>query len=208
MLWRSSQAVESAKVAKPAKRPPKPKVADSISAGNASLSAEQHGNLAVSGELPGRTDPGNCAKKCAKLGTCAHCGAPFRLKQKEPGVFTRFCSHACVDASRRGQTHPKFISPPAERAERVRANGLINKRLKLGIIRRPAWCEACGKRAKVEACHVDYAQPHVVAWCCHSCHMLSHFNPAQAAVLRTLAKPRGPEPRRLYRRSAGGGAPC
>src|SRR5688500_12462626 len=46
--------------------------------------------------------------------------------------------------------------PPSTKEERVRANGLINKRIKLGRIIRPDFCQKCGARCRADAHHTDY----------------------------------------------------
>jgi hypothetical protein len=67
--------------------------------------------------------------------------------------------------------------PESTRAERIRANGLINSWVRRGRIVRPKHCETCGCRCKPDGHHRDYSQPEMVVWLCRSCHMAEHQRP-------------------------------
>lgn len=106
---------------------------------------------------------------------CETCGRKFsrklKLSRKTSG---RFCSHSCSTTFRRGKPLPDFITPESDKALRVRANGLVNKRLKLGWFAKPTGCMKCGKRQPLDSHHTDYNKPQDVYWLCRSCHMTAH----------------------------------
>jgi len=60
------------------------------------------------------------------------------------------------------------------RAEKLRANALVNKRVRRGRLARPTACTHCGKEGRVDAHHEDYAKPADIEWLCRSCHMKRH----------------------------------
>jgi len=63
----------------------------------------------------------------------------------------------------------------AEKPQRVRANGLVNMRVRRGMLNRPDACTQCGRKGKVDAHHEDYAAKEAVEWLCRSCHMKRHW---------------------------------
>lgn len=58
--------------------------------------------------------------------------------------------------------------------EKRNATAILNNRIRNGQIRKPETCEACGKRAKVDGHHTDYAKPLSVRWVCRQCHKDIH----------------------------------
>lgn len=145
-------------------------------------------------------DRGNLRTSDGRRGVasrCVHCGKdyvarpPRNYRNQKPG---RYCSHDCFHASateRNAELQRQFIHQTDDAAKKVRANGLINKRIKDGMIARPKACERCGKTGRVDACHIDYDRPDVVTFACRSCHMKSHYDPAIDAEIQALAKTRG-----------------
>ena len=69
--------------------------------------------------------------------------------------------------------------PESDRPGRVRANGLINMRVRRGRLDRPTACTQCGKTARVDGHHEDYAKPADIEWLCRSCHMKRHHKRKQ-----------------------------
>lgn len=114
---------------------------------------------------------------------CEQCRRPFYFRRANrptsvnPG---KFCSQECSNESRRGVVpgaSKSFITPESDKAQRVRANGLINKRLRLGWFSKPAMCMCCRVQPTRDSHHVDYAKPDEVHWLCRSCHMKAHQRP-------------------------------
>jgi hypothetical protein len=108
--------------------------------------------------------------------TCPTCAqeywtVPSRLKIGRG----KFCSAKCA-----GYTH-EVTTPPSEKIARVRANGLINERIKAGTLKRPDSCQQCGKAGRVDAHHEDYSKPDAVEFLCRSCHMKRHHKPRKQA---------------------------
>jgi hypothetical protein len=106
---------------------------------------------------------------------CEQCGVnPCKRGGK------RFCSPACQSAwqrvSRVGVKRAAYITPPSTAPERIRANGLINMRLRRGHITKPDRCDRCRLQKRLDSHHPDYAQPDLVAWLCRSCHMQAHHS--------------------------------
>jgi hypothetical protein len=104
---------------------------------------------------------------------CRACGQPFTPDvsnvRKGRGFF---CSVQCSNATRLG----RFVAgyDQDDKARRVRANGLVNKRIKLGHLKRPDRCERCGERSRTDGHHPDYSRPLDVVFLCRSCHMRLH----------------------------------
>ena len=71
------------------------------------------------------------------------------------------------------------VTPESEPAERIRANGLVNMRVRRGAMARPDRCTQCGNRGRVDAYHEDYSKPDAVEWLCRSCHMKRHWKKVQ-----------------------------
>jgi hypothetical protein len=106
----------------------------------------------------------------AYVRVCEHCGGEY-VRPKNRG---RFCSYECCYKARTGKPLKGFTTPDSEREERIRANGLINKRLKMGWFTKPTACMKCGAAKRLDSHHTDYSKPDHVFWLCRSCHMLAH----------------------------------
>jgi hypothetical protein len=108
---------------------------------------------------------------------CAHCIGEFTPNRKSKGGKNRgtYCSRKCAAHAPRNRDKGLF-TPISTKAERVRANGLVNKRIKLGWMLRPTSCMWCDKSCKPDSHHPDYQQPDLVVWLCRSCHMKAHRN--------------------------------
>jgi hypothetical protein len=86
----------------------------------------------------------------------------------------RFCSPACTAEARRGKPVEGFVTPESEKAQRIRANGFVNMRLRRGFFEKPKACMKCGKVGRLDSHHTDYSKPEEVYWLCRSCHMTAH----------------------------------
>lgn len=63
----------------------------------------------------------------------------------------------------------------------------VQRAIKRGDLVRPTVCEECGKTAKIEAAHFDYAKPLEVRWLCRSCHSLEdHARPKTRPTITRL----------------------
>jgi hypothetical protein len=116
---------------------------------------------------------------------CRSCGASFHpsLDAVSRGGGW-YCSHPC--RSRAPRNFTSFKTPESTKEERVRANGLVNKRLKLGWFTRPTHCQKCGAEKKLDTHHPDYSKPDEVLFLCRSCHMNAHHDPSTVARLRPI----------------------
>ncbi len=115
--------------------------------------------------------------------TCAGCGSAYMAREYERRMGRgKYCSRRC--ASRAGGHRlalmPKSI-PHATPAEKIRAHGLINSRIKRGVVVRPDSCQECMRACKPDAHHEDYHKPDQVEFLCRSCHMKRHHKPMSAA---------------------------
>jgi hypothetical protein len=123
--------------------------------------------------------------------TCIQCGCTFPARADRPA---QYCGRECFHKASAGKGIsglPRYIHHSDDAAKKIRANGLINRRIKLGIITRPKQCELCGKVGKVDACHHDYDKPDVVTFACRQCHARSHYNREVEARLIARARSRG-----------------
>lgn len=113
------------------------------------------------------------------LKTCESCQKPFDAEEKEVRRGrARFCSRPCLYTWQTGKPPEGFTRPESTKAERVRANGLINSRIQAERIAKPEFCMKCGKAKRLDGHHLDYTKPEEVFWLCRSCHMKVHFNVA------------------------------
>lgn len=113
--------------------------------------------------------------------TCAVCTRPFKARARDvaKGRGTT-CSRPCRHVYVGRLIAAKFHRPEATKAERVRANGLVNARIKSGAMVRPDTCSKCGKPCKPDGAHDDYLKKAEVRWLCRSCHMKEHYQPKAA----------------------------
>lgn len=110
---------------------------------------------------------------------CQKCGSPFQPTIRELSRPNRgkYCSVECAN-SMRGQTSAAgFMTPPSTKTERIRANGLVNMRIRRGGLTRPEHCVSCGRKARLDMQHPDYSRPDLVAFLCRSCHQFAHRRP-------------------------------
>ena len=132
--------------------------------------------------------------RAGRSAICAHCNGVFVVRLDRT---TRYCSRDCYRADTKGKPiapRADFIHQSDDAAKKIRANGLINKRIKIGMIERPAKCELCNITGRVDACHIDYDRPDVVTFACRSCHMRSHYDREVEARLIARAESRGGPP--------------
>ena len=70
---------------------------------------------------------------------------------------------------------PNWTSPPATRAQRIRASSVLARAVRSGKILRPRRCEDCGVIPKrIHGHHEDYNKPLAVIWVCSMCHRRRH----------------------------------
>lgn len=113
-----------------------------------------------------------CASSRRKIRFCVLCGGPIKARNAK-----MFCSHACHNAWKAGRKLDYFHTPNSTKADRMRANGIVNKRIRLGQFNRPKTCMVCGKGGcRICAHHADYSKPNYVHFLCSSCHMKSHVD--------------------------------
>lgn len=108
--------------------------------------------------------------------SCPVCGKQFfaepnRLRKG----WDRHCSLECGRIGRKAG----FVTPESTKAERLRANGLVNMRLRRGWFTRPKACQVCGTDARrLDMHHRDYSKPEEVHFLCRGCHIRVHRNAA------------------------------
>lgn len=125
---------------------------------------------------------------------CEECGKLFQSRIDKIRLgHGKFCGAKCANTFR-----GKMATAAGDRAEKIRANGLINERIKRGEMFRPEACENCGRAGRVDAHHPDYCQPETIVFLCRSCHAKAHHHPEIAASVATLAYSR------VTRRQKGG----
>lgn len=61
--------------------------------------------------------------------------------------------------------------------ERSRANHLVRKAVKDGLLVRPRACLKCGGGGRIEASHSDYSRPYDIEWLCVQCHATKDDRP-------------------------------
>jgi hypothetical protein len=123
---------------------------------------------------------------------CRQCGVKFTRPQKKR--HAKYCSPACCNADRVGKPAPGFITPESTKQQRIAANGLVNKRLKLGWFTKPTTCTKCGHTARLDSHHADYSKPEQVYWLCRSCHVLAHRDADYLRGCRPFMAIRRPSP--------------
>jgi hypothetical protein len=113
--------------------------------------------------------------------TCASCGTGFVRKASEArNGGPSYCSRACFHASMRGKIRTDFETPESTRKDRIRAQGLVNSRVKRGLLARKCQCEECGDVGRMDAHHEDYTKPDMVEWLCRKCHTKRHWQKKSA----------------------------
>ena len=123
--------------------------------------------------------------------TCKHCGIVFQAKASlvKRGVGGNFCTALCAAKSQKRLG--VFVAPVASKAEKLRANGLINMRIRRGKLVRPTVCSECSIVCKTVAHHEDYSKPDEVEWLCRRCHGKRHVlpQPVESASKAARARP-------------------
>ena len=130
---------------------------------------------------------------------CERCHKPYRV-QRLRGE-RRLCS-SCRGAVGIANG-PAPFTPQSSSADRVRANGLINKRIKLGKIDRPGQCQHCAKPGKTDGHHPDYSKPDLIVFLCRSCHMKAHRDKTFEVEVAAKASSTGAVNQRASHRSSG-----
>jgi len=59
---------------------------------------------------------------------------------------------------------------------KLKARSLLRVGLIWNKIKKPNYCEHCGKKRKLEGHHEDYDKPREVIWLCNECHNILHRN--------------------------------
>jgi hypothetical protein len=136
------------------------------------------------GRIRGRAPVSERAQPHPDERTCAICRGKFHptIDAVSRGMGF-YCSQRC--RSRAPRPPSTFRTPESTKAERVRANGLVNMRIRRGAMKRPKACQFCGKVGRVDAHHPDYQQPDLVAFLCRSDHMRCHND---ASFEKTVAE--------------------
>lgn len=114
--------------------------------------------------------------------TCHVCSVTFHI----PAFRARqgrgqTCSRRCKMIAARDAITTIVVTPTSTVAERIRAQGLVNHRVKAGKMPRPDRCQQCAKVGRVDGHHEDYSRPAEVEWLCRSCHMKRHHKPQKKA---------------------------
>jgi len=139
------------------------------------------------------------ARKPSDIGVvCERCQTPYRV-QRLRGE-RRLCA-SCRGAVGIANGLAPF-TPESTSADRVRANGLINKRIKLGKIDRPGQCQHCAKPSKTDGHHPDYSKPELIVFLCRSCHMKAHRDKAFEAEVAAKASSTGAVDHRASHRAS------
>jgi hypothetical protein len=68
--------------------------------------------------------------------------------------------------------HQKYYQLHKEKVKEQSHLRYLKNAVKLGHIIRPAHCQECGLKQKVEGHHADYTKPFEVDWLCKKCHSL------------------------------------
>lgn len=137
--------------------------------------------------------------------SCDGCGTTYAVSRHyRHGRYEQKLCAKCrgrVGGSRSAQT---FTTPESTKAERVRANGLVNMRLRKGWFTKPDACMNCGKIGKVDMEHPDYSKPGEVLFVCRSCHVRAHHNRSIFDHLTPIDTAAGHENREWWVKTEGG----
>ena len=62
-----------------------------------------------------------------------------------------------------------------------KAHRNLERNVKKGTVKKPMQCQCCGKKARLEAHHMDYDRELEVIWLCVSCHRQYHLGKTKTA---------------------------
>lgn len=106
---------------------------------------------------------------------CLCCGKVFQARSRSVKVGRgKFCSMSC-NGKVAGRISNARRTRGATHQQQVRVGGLVNRRVRQGLLDKPNICENCGKAKPLDGHHDDYSKPYEVKWLCRSCHMKHHF---------------------------------
>jgi len=107
-----------------------------------------------------------CSSECRRADRpqtfkdCASCGKRFGPLAY---LSAQFCSYRCKVVAQSTGIKKRWVgTKEATRAQRRVAYAIQTVR--------PSVCEECGKSARIEAAHYNYAEPLRVRWLCKGCH--------------------------------------
>lgn len=113
---------------------------------------------------------------------CTACGEFFAADRfyKDPRRVDGLKSH-CKPCFATSSKHPERLDKERARARsknkslEARVRALVNRAVKLDLLKRPETCPSCSSAARrVEAHHADYSKPLDVTWLCSQCHADAH----------------------------------
>ena len=95
-----------------------------------------------------------------------HSQRVYKQKKRKSGEWGQHRGDRTAQSARYTARYP----------ERCRANGRVQYALQTGKLRKPTYCEICGRKTKLHAHHEDYDKPLDVIWVCWLCHNGIHMN--------------------------------
>lgn len=117
---------------------------------------------------------------------CEDCGVTYTVtRRRDYRALQRLCA-TCKGRKGQRAVQASFVTPESTKAQRLRANAIINRRIKLGWFVPPDRCQKCGSKRNVESHHPDYSRPGEVVWICRRHHVLCHHNLSVIAGLEVM----------------------
>lgn len=108
--------------------------------------------------------------------TCEECKQPYFVTRVRHDRGRRLCA-SCRGKAGQAKAQSHFVCPDSEEAERIRAQGLVNKRLRLKWFDKPTTCCKCGNpHRRMIGHHQNYKKPDQVHWVCPGCHRRVHLD--------------------------------
>lgn len=113
---------------------------------------------------------------------CEDCRKPYSVKRDRPNRRSRSLCPTCRGRAGAAASDiaADFTCPESDKAERIRAQAIVNMRLRRGWFTRPDTCCLCPahqKPQRVLAHHQDYKKPDEVWWVCDKHHFAVHREP-------------------------------